>query len=221
MTPIELSILIPSTPDRKEDLQKLLECIDKQEYVRKVDMYDVDGLKCERYWDILCPIEVLVFEDAKIMTIGEKRELLYKHAKGTHSIQVDSDDLLAPNAIQLILEAIRSNPDVDVISFEEFIDIDGKIMKSNHHGKYIIWEGDGNSLFDDGYHFHRTPFFKSVIRTALAKSVSIPHVRFGEDHRFADNLLPRIKTETHINQELYKYIHRSSNHETRYGFDKD
>ena len=217
MTPIELSILIPSTPDRKEDLQKLLECIDKQEYVRKVDMYDIDGLKCERYWDILCPIEVLVFEDAKIMTIGEKRELLYKHAKGTHSIQVDSDDLLSPNAIQLILEAIRSNPDVDVISFEEFIDIDGKIMKSNHHGKYIIWEGDGNSLFDDGYHFHRTPFFKSVIRTELAKKVEIPYIRFGEDNIFADNLLPHIKTETHINQELYKYIHRSSNHNERYG----
>ena len=131
MTPIELSILIPSTPDRKEDLQKLLECIDKQEYVRKVDMYDVDGLKCERYWDILCPIEVLVFEDAKIMTIGEKRELLYKHAKVTHSIQVDSDDLLAPNAIQLILEAIRSNPEIPVITFKERCMMNGEYKSSN------------------------------------------------------------------------------------------
>ena len=217
MTPIELSILIPSTPDRKEDLQKLLECIDKQEYVRKVDMYDVDGLKCERYLDILCPIEVLVFEDAKIMTIGEKRELLYKHAKGTHSIQVDSDDLLAPNAIQLILEAIRSNPDVDVISFEEFIDIDGKIMKSNHSNSCPCWEGDGSKLLEDGYHFHRTIFFKDVIRTELAKSVPVVHCRFGEDNIYADALKPFIKSEVHINQELYKYIHRSSDHNIRYG----
>lgn len=139
MTPIELSILIPSTPDRKEDLQKLLECIDKQEYVRKVDMYDVDGLKCERYLDILCPIEVLVFEDAKIMTIGEKRELLYKHAKGTHSIQVDSDDLLAPNAIQLILEAIRSNPEIPVITFKERCMMNGEYKSSNHSIRYEKW----------------------------------------------------------------------------------
>lgn len=209
---VELSILIPSTPDRKEDLQKLLECIDKQEYVRKVDMYDVDGLKCERYWDILCPIEVLVFEDAKIMTIGEKRELLYKHAKGTHSIQVDSDDLLAPNATHLILEAIRNNPDVDCITFEEHIDIDGKIQRSNHSLKYADWANG-----TDGFDYVRTPFMKSVIKTEIAKSVPIPHIRFGEDHQWAQALKPHLKTEIHIDEQIYKYIHRSSDFNERYG----
>ncbi len=214
---IDLSILIPSTPDRKDDLHKLLECIDKQGYVRKIEVFDIGELNCSRYYDLLCPIEILVFEDAKIMTIGEKRELLYKHAKGTYSIQVDSDDLLAPNAIQLILEAIISNPDVDVISFEEYCNMDGKEYKSNHSATYGGWEGDGNSLFPDGFHFHRTPFFKSVIRTELAKSIPIQKIRFGEDHAFANDLHPLIKSEFHISEPLYRYIHISSPHNERYG----
>lgn len=212
MMGVLLSILIPSTPDRRKDLSKLLECISEQEYTRKVDMFDIDGLNCSRYYDLLCPIEILVFEDAKIMTIGEKRELLYKHAKGVYSIQVDSDDLLAPNAIQLILEAIKSNPEVDCITFEEHIDIDGKIQRSNHSLKYDDWHDNY-----DGYDYVRTPFFKSVIKTEIAKSVPIPHIRFGEDHQWAQVLKPHLKTEIHIPEQLYRYIHISSDHNTRYG----
>lgn len=213
MTPIELSILIPSTPDRKEDLQKLLECIDKQEYVRKVDMYDVDGLKCERYWDILCPIEVLVFEDAKIMTIGEKRELLYKHAKGTHSIQVDSDDLLAPNAIQLILEAIRSNPEIPVITFKERCMMNGEYKSSNHSIRYEKWMDNF-----DGYSYVRCPFYKDVIRTDIAKSVPFPRIRYNEDEQWSMAIKPLLTNEIHIDSELYYYNYElKDSHAERYG----
>lgn len=213
MTPIELSILIPSTPDRKEDLQKLLECIDKQEYVRKVDMYDVDGLKCERYWDILCPIEVLVFEDAKIMTIGEKRELLYKHAKGTHSIQVDSDDLLAPNAIQLILEAIRSNPEIPVITFKERCMMNGEYKSSNHSIRYEKWMDNF-----DGYSYVRCPFYKDVIRTDIAKSVPFPRIRYNEDEQWSMAIKPLLTNEIHIDEELYYYNYEpNDSHAERYG----
>jgi len=209
-----LSILIPSTPDRKEDLQKLLECIDKQEYVRKVDMYGVDGLKCERYWDILCPIEVLVFEDAKIMTIGEKRELLYKHAKGKFSIQVDTDDLLAPNAIQLILEAIRSNPEIPCITFRERCMINGEYKSSNHSIRYPQWMDNS-----DGYDYVRCPFYKDVIRTDIAKSVPIPHVRYNEDEQQSMALKPFLTDEIHIEEELYYYNYEPKDtHEERYGF---
>lgn len=214
---INLSILIPSTPDRRKDLSKLLECISEQEYTRKVDMFDIGGLNCSRYYDLLFPIEILVFEDAKIMTIGEKRELLYKHAKGIYSIQVDSDDLLAHNAIQLILEAIKSNPEVDCITFEERVSFDGVEYRSNHSNEYSGWEGDGHKILYDGFHFHRTVFFKDVIRTELARSVPVPHCRFGEDNMYADALKPLIKSEIHINQQLYLYNHISSPHNERYG----
>jgi hypothetical protein len=216
---MQLSILIPSTPDRHKDLSKLLDCINEQEYTRKVEVFDLDGLTCWRYWDLLCPIEILVFEDEKIMTIGEKRDLLYKHAKGIYSFQIDSDDLIALNAIKLILEAIKQNP--DCITFEEYVNIDGKEFKSNHSLEYFEWDGDGQAMFPDGFHYHRTPFFKSVIKTSIAQSVPVPRKRWGEDHEWARLLKPHLKTEIHIPEQIYKYIHVSSNHVERYGLDKD
>ena len=213
-----LSILIPSTPDRLKDLSKLLECISLQAYTRKVDMFDVKGITASRYWDILSEVEVIVFEDKKIMTIGEKRELLYKHAKGLYSWQIDSDDLIATNAIELILKAIKENPDVDVISFEEYVNIDGKEYKSNHSNEYYDWEGDGNIVLSDGFHFHRTIFFKDVIRTELAKSVPVPKLRWAEDHEYAKLLKPLIQSEKHISEQIYRYIHISSDYNERYGF---
>lgn len=198
--PILLSILIPTVEERWREFENL-----------KSNIYaelNEDGFLRE--------VEMLSIRDNKEMTIGEKRELLYKEANGLYAIQLDDDDQLSRNAIQLILEAIRSNPDVDCITFEEHIDIDGKIQRSNHSLKYADWCDNF-----DGFDYCRTPFMKSVIKTEIAKSVPIPHIRFGEDHQWAQALKSHLKTEFHIDQQLYKYIHRSSNHETRYGFDKD
>jgi hypothetical protein len=118
--------------------------------------------------------------DNREMTIGEKRERLYGMAHGLYSWQIDSDDLIADNAIELILEAIKQ--ETDCITFEECVNIDGREYRSNHSLEYGDWEGDGQKELWDGFHFHRTPFMKSVIKTEIAKSVSIPHIRFGEDH---------------------------------------
>lgn len=215
-----LSILIPTIVGREAELGNLLHRIQMSygdiEWKRIVTK--LTSVNEEWGWCYAnCPIEVYFYKDDKILTIGEKREILYNGCSGLYSWQIDDDDDIADNAIQLILEAIKSNPEVDVVSFEEFVSIDGKEYKSNHSGSYSGWEGDGQKEFDDGFHFHRTPFFKSVIRTELAKSVPIPHIRFGEDNAFADSLHPLIKSEVHISEPLYRYIHISSPHNERYG----
>jgi len=213
---LNLSILIPSTPDRRKDLSKLLDCISEQEYTRKVDMFDIGELNCSRYYDLLCPIEILVFEDAKIMTIGEKRELLYKHANGEFSWQIDSDDLIAPNAIELILKAIKGNPDVDCVTFEERCQMNGAYKSSNHSLKYEKWQDNF-----DGFDYVRCPFYKDVIRTDIAKSVPFPFIRYNEDEQWSMALRPHLKTEYHIDKELYYYIYEpKETHEERYGFNK-
>lgn len=200
--PILLSILIPTVVGREKQYKHLLNRI----------------MKSGNGFDILSGrVEYIKFCDNKEMTIGEKRERLYQMANGLYSWQIDDDDDISDNAIELILNAIKSNPDVDVISFEEYVNMDGKEYRSNHASIYSGWEGDGNSIFPDGFHFHRTPFFKSVIRTELAKSIPIQKIRFGEDHAFANDLHPLIKSEFHISEPLYRYIHRSSDHNTRYG----
>lgn len=218
-----LSILIPTVVGREAEIGKLKHKIRMTygdiEWKETVTKFSDNSEWGWCYAD--CPIEIYFYKDDKSMTIGEKREKLYNGCNGKYAWQIDDDDDILDNAIELILEAIKSNPYVDIISFEEYCSMDGKEYKSNHSGSYSGWEGDGHSLFPDGFHFHRTPFFKSAIRTELAKSVPIPHIRFGEDNVYADTLHPLIKSEIHISEPLYRYIHISTPHTERYGYDRD
>jgi len=196
MSNVLLSIQIPYTDERQEDFDKLFvelgrQIIDTKEYGE---------------------VEILWDSTGKEMPIGEKREKLYKMANSLFVWQIDSDDWVAHNAIHLILEAIKSNPDVDCITFEEHIDIDSKIQRSNHSLKYDDWHDNF-----DGFDYVRTPFMKDVIKTEIAKSVPIPHIRFGEDHQWAQALKPHLHTEIHIDEQIYRYIHRSSDFNERYG----
>lgn len=216
MTQPMLSILIPTTPDRTFDIMKLYDSINSQCGINILILEDFRHIIRKGY-SLHKDIELIEFTDNRELTIGEKREVLYSKSTGKYSWQIDSDDLIAPNAIQLILEAIKSNPEVDCITFEEHIDIDGKIEKSNHSLVYGDWEGEGGKELWDGFHYHRTPFMKDVIRTDIARSVPIPHIRFGEDHQWAQALKPHLKTEIHIDSEIYKYIYRSTPNINRYG----
>lgn len=212
-----LSILIPTVVGREEQFKKLV-----WETIRSQTEFNIciQG----RYGQFeggtemkLREVEILYLKDNKEITIGEKREQLYQIANGKYSWMLDDDDSISPNAIELILEAIKNNSDVDVISFEEYVNIDGKEFRSNHSNSYDDWNGDGNSILSDGFHFQRTIFFKDVIRTELAKSVPVPRLRWAEDHEWAKLLKPLIKSELHISEQLYRYIHISSNHNERYG----
>lgn len=203
-----LSILIPTVYGREELLIKLIQKIKQKHSWVEIE---TDG---GNHYGICysLPISFLILKDDKSKTIGEKREDLYKKSFGIFSWQIDDDDDIADNAIQLILEAIKSNPEVDCITFEEYVNIDGVEQRSNHSLQYADWANN-----QDGYDYVRTPFMKSVIKTEIAKSVPIPHIRFGEDHQWAQVLKPHLKTEIHISEQLYRYIHISSPHNERYG----
>lgn len=213
-----LSILIPTTPDREGQTKLLLKKIIEEKYDCDLYTHPTWKLTCGRYVSLTLPVEVLVYLDNKEMTIGEKRELLYNGAKGTYSWQLDSDDDISADAIELILEAVKKEP--DCITFQEHCMINGVHFKSNHSLTYVDWEGDGRKEFPDGFHYHRTPFMKSVIKTEIAKSVPVPFIRFGEDHQWAQALKPYLKTEVHIDQDIYFYQHISSPHNERYGIAK-
>lgn len=196
MTQTLLSIQIPYTKEREADAANL-----SKEFIRQI-----------RENDLQIYVTFEVDGRGKEITIGEKRNDLYQKAKGKYAVQWDSDDWVHPQGIKLIIDALQNNPDVDCCTYEEFIDIDGKIQRSNHSLKYADWADN-----QDGYDYVRTPFMKSVIKTEIAKSVPIPHIRFGEDHQWAQALKLHLKTEIHIDEQIYKYIHRSSDFNLRYG----
>lgn len=194
-----LSILIPTVVGREAQYENLTRILHPQ----LKDYWPDNG------------VQIMYDKDNKEMTIGEKRGFLYSRASGLYSWQIDDDDSIAPNAIELILEAIKSNR--DCITFQEHCSIDGVIFKSNHSYMYADWDGDGQKLLGDGFHFHRTPFMKSVIKTEIARSVPILHIRFGEDHQWAQALKPHLNSEVHISEDLYFYQHTSTDHNERYG----
>lgn len=216
-----LSILIPTVVGREENCSTLIRQIIEQH--EGVDSPLIQFSSSSSLLGFigrfeLGEIEILDLRDNKEMTIGEKRGKLYKGAKGKFSWQIDDDDTIADDAIQLILAAIKENPDVDCVTFQEHCLMYGKHFKSNHSLSYSGWYGDGSHLLSDGFHFHRAPFYKDVIKTSIAQSVPFKHIRFGEDHLWSIDLHSHLKTEVHIDKDLYFYIYDpKDSHQERYG----
>lgn len=211
---MKLSILIPSTPDRSIECGNILKEIERQ----CNGIYDIGVHESTSGEDIFTHyfhngVTATVYIDSKILTIGEKREKLYIIAKSSHSWQIDSDDSIAPNAIELILEAIKSNPEIPCITFKERCMMNGEYKSSNHSIKYDKWQDNF-----DGYDYVRSPFYKDVIRTDIAKSVPFPHIRYNEDEQWSMAIKPLLTDEIHIDEELYYYHYEpKETHNERYG----
>ena len=198
-----LTIAIPTTPDREELFQRLLNELTYQ--IQKNDLDNVVNID----WEI----------DNKEMSIGVKRDLLYKRAQGEYTVQWDSDDWIHAEGIALIIWALHERP--DCVTYLERCEINGLQKWSNIALKYPDWAGDGNETLEDGFHFHRTPFFKTPIKTAVCRNVGVKDMRFGEDHDFAQRIKPLLKTEKYIDDPIYHYIHNSTAFNERYGINQD
>lgn len=210
-----LSILIPTVVGRENELSKLLGLLSKYAPLDvksnlKKNNFDYTGTKYD-----LEDVEIIVVKDNKQNTIGAKREYMYSLANGLYSQMTDDDDELAPNAIELILNAIKSNPEIPCITFREKCMMNGVYKSSNHSIRYSQWMDN-----QDGFDYVRSPFYKDVIRTDIAKSVPFPHIRYNEDEQWSKALKPFLTDEIHINEELYHYIYNETNHNERYGLDR-
>lgn len=194
-----LSILIPTTIDRREQFVKL-----KEEFTRQV----LEG-------GFMDSVEIKFFEDNKEISVGLKRNELYKSAKHKYSLQWDSDDWPHPQAIELILEA--SQKGADCITYKEHCTMDGEVKFSNFSLQYNDWDGEGSNILSDGFHFQRTPFFKTPILTSICQQVGVADMRYAEDHDFAKRVKPFLKTEVHIDEFIYLYNHSSTEFNERYG----
>ena len=190
-----LSILIPTVEERKKQFLSLVNYI--------ISIYT--GLD----------VEIIHLCDNKEMSIGEKRNRLYNMANGLYAWQIDDDDSISQNSIHQILQAIQSG--ADCITFKEHCTINGIEKRSNISLQYKDWEGEGHHLLHDGFHYHRTPFFKTPIKTEICRQIPVADIRYGEDHDFARRVKPLLKAEQYINEFIYLYYHNSSPHNQRYG----
>lgn len=90
--------------------------------------------------------------------------------------------------------------------------MNGVYKSSSHSLKYSKWQDNF-----DGFDFVRTPFYKDVILTEIAKKVPFPYIRFNEDEKWSMSLLPHLVDEIHIDEEIYHYIYNETPHNERYG----
>lgn len=207
-----LSIQIPYTEDRREEMNRLY-----KEFERQAELYKLNSGE----------IEIYVDGRGREISIGQKRSDMYQQANGLYVVQWDSDDWISEDGLKKIVDAIvyeiAYSGDVnyklvDCITYEEYVHINGVNYSSRHSVEYSDWEGTGSEMLYDGFNFHRTPFMKDVIKTSIAKSVPVPDMRFGEDHEFSKLIKPLLKTEHHIPEEIYHYIYISNQtFEERYG----
>lgn len=195
MSDILLSVLIPTVLERAPQFHKL-----KQHIFHQLIDYELTDI-----------VEIIHLQDNKELTIGEKRNRLYRMANGLYSVQIDDDDWLHPQAIPYIVDELKDNP--DCVGYKELCIFDGKrVESSNFSIRYPGWMDN-----HDGFNHVRTPFFKTPIKTRLCLQCPIPPIRFGEDHEFAKAIQPLLSTENYIDEFIYIYQHNSTPHNQRYG----
>jgi len=158
-------------------------------------------------------VEILCIVDNKSLHIWEKRNELMRIARGTHIAWLDDDDDVADNYIEKLTETIESNPNADVISFNQDTYLNGvhaKIfckMGNPHEPVVPVADGYSHSYKDT----LRPPYHWCVWKTTLAQSEpfrSSYHPQTGqscEDIDWLFRLYPKVQESIALDDFLHVY----------------
>jgi hypothetical protein len=194
MTPL-LSIMLPTTTDRRKTFYQLLEIIMKQ--INKLDASEL--------------VEVLIDEDNKEKSIGKKRQDLLERTTGKYVVGIDSDDSISIDYLESILDAIK-NEDVDCVGFLIDCDMDG--VKKNAISSIVYSDWCENK---DGYDYCRSIYHKTPVKSIIAKKIGFEDKRFGEDYIYSMGIKSLLKKEHFINSTMYYYRFKNEEHNKKYG----
>ncbi len=181
-----LSILICHLTNRKALLERLMKCLQPQ-----VDKANANG----------AIVEVLVEADNGKISTGEKRNRLLARASGTHCCFQDDDDEINPCFVELVLEALKSNP--DCVSLEGEMDRMGHPKRRFSHS--LKHGADWREEMSGQRRYLRPPNHINTVRTVLAREAGFPNKVVAEDLEYSKRLFPLLKTESVIDEILYYY----------------
>lgn len=195
--PMWLSVLICTVPNRRAQLDQLLEAL----------WWQVNGVHSACRSELEDPREVEILVDNREgVTVGEKRQALLKRAKGHYVAFIDDDDMVAHDYLHRVVGALKMEPEADCTSLVGAITTDGlNPQKFEHSIRYDKWETV------NGVH-RRYPNHLNAIRRELALEVGFLSKNVGEDFDFSTRLQPFIKTEADTGDEpLYYYFFNNKN----------
>lgn len=175
----KLSILIPSLEDRKPKLEQL-----KRELANQIGKRNV---------------EVLSLSDNRQMSIGQKRNMLLTQSTGEYVSFVDDDDMVSPDYIEKVLNALTKNPDCSSLT-GEIVFSDGYSRPFIHSLRYTQWIDD-----HEGKVYYRPPNHLNAVRRAIAVQVGFPPWNSGEDRSFSMGIRHFLKKEEWIEGVIYNY----------------
>lgn len=182
---IKLSILIATMPNRLNSFQSII--IELQRQLIETGFHK----------------EVEIISDSCMeYNIGTKRNKLLYRAKGEYIVFIDDDDEVSNNYISLILEAINHKADC--------IGISGYMTTNNEDKRIWHISKEYQSWYEHDNIYYRTPNHISPVLRILALQVGFPEISYGEDFDYSMRLLPLLKTEIKIQEQLYyyKYEHK-------------
>jgi glycosyltransferase involved in cell wall biosynthesis len=148
-------------------------------------------------------VEVIREIDNGEMTIGDKRNKLLDRATGDYVSMIDDDDLVADDYIPRILSALENNP--DCVGFRSARYLNGERIGTctySLQSKRMIEQFDK----DGQRQFVRTPGHLTPIKREHVLATRFMPWCTGEDRDMEKRILPRLKTESFIDAELYDYL---------------
>jgi glycosyltransferase involved in cell wall biosynthesis len=187
MSEVILSILVPSTFDRKEMLDGLLADLGSQIYICGAN---------DR-------VEILTEVDNGEMSTGAKRNLLLQRAKGEYVAFVDSDDEVSEWYVLEILKAVINRP--DAVGLNGTMTTNGSNEQKWFISKDLPYrtcrDAEGVEYFER-YNNHLSP-----VRRIIALQIGFPDQYTFEDFHYAQRLRESklIQTEVVIAKPLYHY----------------
>jgi len=181
-----LSVLIPSLKNRDVLRERLLRVLEPQ---------------------LNKNIELLIDIDEGEVSIGVKRQRMLEKAKGKYICFVDDDDIVAPDYIELITDALKGGPDCVGIHLLHYVN--GKAYGKTYHSlKHDHWWQEADPDNPGGFLFYRCPNHLNPVKKEHALKAGYPDLRHGEDKVYSEKLYQYLKTERYISEPIYYYYHR-------------
>lgn len=189
---IVLSILIATTPDRKEMTDALLERLEVQrEFIH-------------RNW-LSGHIEFVVDDSKRFLdgglSIGKKREALVQRAQGRYLCFLDSDEDIAGNYLQVLIKL--SETKADVLTFRSLANLDDYWCLID-----MSLANKKNEETSPDRICKRPPWHVCPVKSHLAKIHAFEYSNYSEDWNWFEKVLKGCTSEAKSDAVIHMYKHR-------------
>lgn len=145
------------------------------------------------------PVEVVALYNHPGTSVPWLRQEMLQDARGRFISFVDDDDLVAPDFVPAICEAI-SDPGVDSVGFQVAIWDNGIRLRPCYNTRQF-----GLGWWEDNDRLVRDWSMLNPVRTELARQCTYRGENVGEDYDFGRQLVPLLGREAFIDREMYYY----------------